>query len=212
MLLLDFLRLAVLAVLAWWLRPHAALLWRFAFPLRVRHRMTPGLEPPGGSAVVRELLAAGFVFLGRREETVGRILEQRTFFVLAHPDGIFADVPATSGAEKKIPDGLYFSSFVEGTLFLVTKRMGPEITRGSYVSQRETGSVDAMLRRHRAALAKLGLGLAPSGAVDAAAREKLFTVWHREHLRTELRPYAVLSGVLILVAAAFVVRMFTFSY
>ncbi len=210
MLLVDLLRLAVAILLAWGLRPHVALLWRFAFPGRVRHRLDPGGVVPD-SDVARELVSAGFIFLGRREECVGRFLERREFFVFAHPEGIFADVPAGSRG-KWIPAGLYFSSFVEDALFLVTKRVGPEVVRGMYVSQRETGSVGEMLRRHRAALARLGMGLSAERAPSAAEREKLFAVWHREHARTELRPFALLSAVLCLVGAAFLVRIFTFSY
>lgn len=212
MLLLDLLRFAVLAVLAWWLRPHAAVLWRFAFPTRVRVRRIPEQAPTADHPVVQQLIAAGFVFLGKREEMVGRFLERRVFWVLAHPEGIFADVPVVDTRQKTIPAGLYFSSWVEDTLFVVTKRVGPDIVRGSYVSQRETGSVEDMLRRHRATLAKHGLGLSPSHAMDLATRENLFVFWHKNYARMELMPFVVLSGILCLLAVAFVVRMFTFSY
>ena len=212
MLLLDLLRFAVLAVLAWWLRPHVAVLWRFVFPTRVRVHIMPKQEPATDHPVVQKFIAAGFVCLGKREEVVGRFLERRVFWVLAHPEGIFADVPLVATRQKSIPAGLYLSSWVEDTLFVVTKRVGPDIVRGLYVSQRETGSVEDMLRRHRATLAKHGLGLSPSHAMDFATRENLFVVWHKKYARTELMPFVVLSGVLCLLAVAVVVRMFTFSY
>ncbi len=200
----DLLRLAVTALLLWLLRPHLALLWRFAFPGRVRHRVLPGPVPDGPWP--RALAALGFLPLGYREERVPG-LERRGYHVFFHADGVFADLPAPATASRRPPVGLYLTSVLPGVLFLITKRVGADTTRGLYVSLRAKGSLGDMLRVHRAALLRLGLGQRVEAPGTLEERAALFSAWHRDHARAELRNFAALSLVLTLIVGGFLVRM-----
>lgn len=200
----DLLRLAVTALLLWLLRPHLALIWRFACPGRVRHRTTPGPAPDG--PFTRALSALGFVPLGFREERILG-LERRGYHVFFHADGVFADLPVTTAVSPRPPVGFYLTSMLPEVLFLITKRVGADTTRGLYVSQRATGSLEDMLRTHRAALLRLGLGQRVEAPGTLERRAELFSVWHRDHARAELRNFAALSLVLTLVVGGFLVRM-----
>jgi len=200
----DLLRLAVTALLLWLLRPHLALIWRFVFPGRVRHRIAPGTVPDG--PWTRALSALGFVPLGFREERIFG-LERRGFHVFFHADGVFADLPASATGSRHPPVGLYLTSVLPEVLFLITKRVGADTTRGLYVSLRATGSPADMLRSHRAALLRLGLGQRVEAPGTLERRAELFSVWHRDHARAELRNFAALSLVLTLIVGGFLVRM-----
>lgn len=208
----DLLRLAVTGLLLWLLRPHLAVIWRYVLPRRVRHRVEASPAPAGPWS---ELLGQlGFVHLGRREERIPG-LERRGYQVFYHDDGVYADLPESAleatgprGASlRRPPAGLYLTSVLPESLFLITKRVGTETTRGLYVSQRAGGPLVDMLRVHRAALLRLGLGQRLEMPGSLARRAEIFELWHRDHARAELRNFAVLSVVLTLIVGGFLVRV-----
>jgi len=203
----DLLRLAVTGLLLWLLRPHLALIWRFLVPGRVRHRIDPAKVPPAGSWV-RTLEDLGFRHVGWREERIPG-LERRGYHVFFHEDGVFADLPedACDSKAKGPPLGMYLTTVLPDSLFLMTKRVGQETTRGLYVSQKSTGSVADMQRAHRATLLRLGLGQQVEAPGTLARRGEIFALWHRDHARAELRNFTVLSIVLTIIVAGFLVRM-----
>jgi len=203
----DLLRLAVTGLLLWLLRPHLALIWRFLQPSRVRHRVEP-VEGKLAGFWVETMARLGFVHLGRREEMIHG-LERRVYQVFFHEDGVFADLPeaALESKSKRPPVGLYLTTVLPRTLFLMTKRVGQETTRGLYVSQRSSGTVADMLRAHRATLMRLGLGQRVEEPGTLQRRSEIFSLWHQDHARVELRYFAVLSMVLTLIVGGFIVRM-----
>jgi hypothetical protein len=129
--------------------------------------------------------------------------------VFFHEDGVFADLPqaALESSSKRPPMGLYLTTVLPEALFLMTKRVGQETTRGLYVSQRSSGTIEEMLRAHRATLMRLGLGQRVEEPGTLERRSEIFSLWHREHARSELRYFAVLSIVLTLIVGGFLVRM-----
>jgi hypothetical protein len=205
----DLLRLAMTGLLLWLLRPHLALIWRFLQPARVKHRIAP-VDGDAAGFWPETMKQLGFVHLGHREERIVG-LERRGYQVYYHEDGVFADLPqaAFESSSRKPPVGLYLTTVLPGALFLMTKRVGSDTTRGLYVSQKASGSVAEMLRAHRATMLRLGLGQQVEAPGTLARRAEIFTQWHREHARAELRNFAVLSIVLSLIVGGFLVRMWT---
>jgi len=203
----DLLRLAVTGLLLWLLRPHLALIWRFLQPGRILHRFEPARTLPQGFWATT-MSGLGFAHLGWREERIFG-LERRGYHVFFHEDGVFADLPeaACESKTKRPPVGLYLTTVLPEALFLMTKRVGQETTRGLYVSQKVSGTVADMLRAHRATLMRLGLGQKVEAPGTLERRSEIFTQWHREHARAELRNFAVLSVVLTVIMAVFLVRM-----
>lgn len=210
----DLLRLAVTGLLLWLLRPHLAVIWRFTLPRRVRHTIEAAQAPAGiWNEVMGQL---GFVHLGRREERIPG-LERRGYQVFYHEDGVYADLPEAvldapgprAPTPRRPPAGLYLTSVLPEILFLITKRVGTEMTRGLYVSQKATGPLADMLRVHRATLLRLGLGQHLETSGSLARRAEIFDLWHRDHARAELRNYAALSVVLTLIVGGFLVRLWT---
>lgn len=203
----DLLRLAMTGLLLWLLRPHLALIWRFLVPGRVRHRLDPEMVVPAGFWA-QTMEGLGFRHVGYREERIVG-LERRGFHVFFHEDGVFADLPeeACEAKSRRPPRGMYLTTVLPDSLFLITKRVGQETTRGLYVSLRSTGSVADMLRAHRATLMRLGLGQQVEAPGTLHRRGEIFALWHRDHARTELRNFAVLSIVLTVIVAGFLARM-----
>ncbi len=207
MTVVDLLRLVVTGLFVWLLRPHLALLWRFALPGRVRHALLPQERPPEG-LWKKMLEQAGFKPVGFRRERIP-LLENRGFFVFHHSEGVYADVPeqAFFSPRKQVPTGLYLTTWLPDTLFLITKRVGGNIHQDLYVSQKRSGSLQDMMRAHRATLLQLGLGQNVDEPGTCERREEIFRLWHARFARIEQRNFAVLSFVLSIIMIVFLIRM-----